>query len=202
MASLTHSSSPIPLPLSHQIEIPPNVYKYKSIMKIILLIIASLSLLAVGWSNRLNIPVGLTTHKSLKAMETFFPETRPPPPRPASSLRKKRDEIISRKARAEWVRLKALHGFNKEEVENEEVIVEREEESVEDIEDQVVEQEDGEVVGVMEEEVRAEAEERESGEVEDRFYSQLELTDMEASKRGLLNWVMQMDFSGQTFFDG
>jgi hypothetical protein len=178
-------------------------------MKIIILIIASLSFIMIGFSNRLNIPVGLTTHKSLKAMETFFPETRPPPPKPASNLeemvRKKRDEIIFRKAREEWVRLTALYGVNRDE-KDEEVTVEREEESVEDTEDQeLVEQEDEDEVDIRqemeEEEVREEEKETGEVEVENRFYSQLEFSDMEASKRGLLNWVMQMEYAGQTFFD-
>jgi len=72
---------------------------------------------------------------------------------------------------------------------------EEEEESIQQA-NEVVDEE-----GFVEEEEVVE-DEQGSGEVEKRFYSQLELSDMEASKRGLLNWVMQMEYAGQTFFDG
>jgi hypothetical protein len=187
-------------------------------MKIFFIIIATLSLFGLGWSNRLNIPVGLTVHKSLKAMETFFPETRRPlPPRPVTSdlvqlLRIRKEEIAAERAREEWARLTAqARGFSKEkEKRDEEAQVEREEDSVKNAEDEIVVQQDDEKEEELfeqedktEVDVMKEMEEEEgTGEVEKRFYSQLELSDMEASKRGLLNWVMQMEYAGKTFFDG
>jgi hypothetical protein len=187
-------------------------------MRIILIFIATLSLLGLGWSNRLNIPVELTVHKSLKAMETFFPETRRPlPPRPVTSdlvelMRIRKAEIAAERAREEWARLTAqARGFSREKEKRDgEVVVEREEESVEDVKDEVVVQQDDEKEEELvqqedkrEGDVMKEMEEEEgTGEVEKRFYSQIELSDMEASKRGSLNWVMQMEYAGKTFFDG
>ena len=90
-------------------------------MRIFFIIVTTLSLLGLGWSNRLNIPVGLTVHKSLKAMETFFPETRTPlPPRPVTSdlvelMRIRKAEIAAERAREEWARLTArAREFSKE----------------------------------------------------------------------------------------
>lgn len=187
-------------------------------MRIFFIIIATLSLFGLGWANRLNIPVGLTVHKSLKAMETFFPETRTRlPARPVTSnlvelMRIRKAEIAAERAREEWARLTAqARGLSKEkEKRDEEVIVERKEESVENVMDeQVVEQDDGKEEEPFEQEDRKEVdvmkemeEEEGTGEVEKRFYSQLELSDMEVSKRGLLNWVMQMEYAGKSFFDG
>jgi hypothetical protein len=222
MGSLTSSSSPLPLPhpLSHPQRLQPEVQsnKYKSIMRIFFIIIASLSLLGIGFSNRLNIPVGLTVHKSLKAMETFFPETRTRlPPRPVTSdlvelMRIRKAEMAAERAREEWAKLtaRAREASKEKEKKDEEVPVKREEENVENVKDeQVVEQDDGkeevlvEQVNKEEVDVMKEMEEEEgTGEAEKRFYSQLELSDMEASKRGLLNWVMQMEYAGKTFFDG
>ena len=222
MGSLTSSPSPLPLPLSQsqpqlqrlQPEVQPK--KYNLTMKISFLIIASLSLLGLGFSSRLNIPVGLIVHKSLKAMETFFPETRTPlPPRPVTSnlvelMRIRKAEIAAERAREEWAKMtaRARESSKEKEKRDEEVVVDREEESVENVEDQEVVQQAEEVVqeevGVKRETEKKEVEEEEevSGEMEERFYSQLELFDMEASKRGLLNWVMQMEYAGKTFFDG
>jgi hypothetical protein len=36
----------------------------------------------------------------------------------------------------------------------------------------------------------------------ERMFTQLELVNVTEEKRGLMNWVMQMEYSGQTFFDG
>jgi len=226
MGSLTSSPSPLPLPLSQsqpqpqrlQPEVQPK--KYNLTMKISFLIIASLSLLGLGFSSRLNIPVGLIVHKSLKAMETFFPETRTPlPPRPVTSnlvelMRIRKAEIAAERAREEWAKMTArARELSKEkEKSDEEVLVKREEESVENVEDQEVVQQDEKVVQEDNKEdvdVKRETEKEEveeegegTGEVEERFYSQLELSDMEVSKRGLLNWVMQMEYAGKTFFEG
>jgi hypothetical protein len=37
---------------------------------------------------------------------------------------------------------------------------------------------------------------------EEKMYSQTELIGVSKEKRGLLNWIKQMDYSGPTFFDG
>jgi hypothetical protein len=182
-------------------------------MKILFIIIATLSLLGLVWSNRLNIPVGLTVHKSLKAMETLFPETRTPlPPRPVTSdlvelMRIRKAEIGAERAREEWAKLTTrAREFSKEqEKRDEQVPVKREEESVENVKDEeVVEEGDEKNEQFVEGEDKQEVVEEEegTGQVKKRFYSQLELSDMEASKRGLLNWVMQMEYAGKTFFDG
>jgi hypothetical protein len=182
-------------------------------MKIFFIIIASLSLLGLGWSNRLNIPVGLTVHKSLKAMETFFPETRRPlPARPVTSdlvqlMRIRKAEMAAERAREEWAKLtaRAREASKEKEKRDEQVPVEREEESADNaVGEEVVQQEDEKNEKFVEGEDKQEVMEEEegTGEVEQRFYSQLELSDMEASKRGLLNWVMQMEYAGKTFFDG
>ena len=137
-------------------------------------------------------------------METFFPETRRPlPPRPVTSnlvelMRMKKAELAAERAREEWAKLTAKAREASQE-RDEEVIVEQEEESVGNVEDEVVVERDE---GENDELVEKEEIEDGRGEVEERFYSQLELTDMEASKRGLLNWVMQMEYAGKTFFDG
>jgi len=153
-------------------------------------------------------------------METFFPETRIPlPPRPVTTdlvelMKIRKTELAADRAREEWAKMTArARELSKEkEKRDEEVGVEREEESVENVEDQEVVQQDEKVVqennkeevDVMREREKEEVEDDEeaSGEIEDRFYSQLELSDVEASKRGLLNWVMQMEYAGKTFFDG
>lgn len=107
-------------------------------------------------------------------------------------------ERAAQRDREEWAKLTArFGGFSKEKADfgAHEVKNEEEEESI---------QQDHEVVdeeGFVEEEEVVE-DEQGSGEVEKRFYSQLELSEMEASKRKLLNWVMQMEYAGQTFFDG
>jgi len=106
-------------------------------------------------------------------------------------------ELAAERAREEWAKLTAR--AREASKEREEVFVEREEESVDNVEDEVVvEQDEGENDELVEKEEIEEG----SGEVEDRFYSQLEVSDMEAGKRGLLNWVMQMEYAGKTFFDG
>jgi hypothetical protein len=127
-------------------------------------------------------------------------------------MRIRKAEMAAERAREEWAKLTArAREFSKEkEKRDEEVIVERKEESVENIMDeQVVEQDDEKEEELFEQEDKKEVEvmeemeeEEGTGEVEERFYSQIELSDMEASKRGLLNWVMQMEYAGKTFFDG
>jgi len=105
--------------------------------------------------------------------------------------------MAAERAREEWAKLTAR--AREASKERDEVIVKQEEESVDNVEHEVVvEQEEGENDELVEKEEIEEG----TGEVEERFYSQLELTDMEASKRGLLNWVMQMEYAGKTFFDG
>jgi hypothetical protein len=146
-------------------------------------------------------------------METFFPETRRPlPPRPVTSdlvelMRIRKAEIAAERAREEWAKLTArAREFSKEkEKRDEEVIVEREEESADNaVGEEVVQQDDSDDKEHVEGEDKREVvvEEEGTGEVEKRFYSQLELSEREASKRGLLNWVMQMEYAGKTFFDG
>jgi hypothetical protein len=41
-----------------------------------------------------------------------------------------------------------------------------------------------------------------TGGEKEKMYTQLELVNVTEEKRGLMNWVMQMGYSGQTFFDG
>jgi len=146
-------------------------------------------------------------------METFFPETRTPlPPRPVTSnlvelMRIRKAEIAAERAREEWAKLtaRAREASGEQEKRDQEVSVKREEESVENVKDQeVVQRDDKENEKLVEQEDKQEVLEVEEGkgEVEERVYSQLELSDMEASKRGLLNWVMQMEYAGKTFFDG
>jgi len=107
--------------------------------------------------------------------------------------------------RKKWEELTAnFRGVSKEEADGgAEVVANGEEEKEESIQqevEEVIEKEEEEEMVVKEEEVVEE--DQGSGEVEKRFYSQLELSEMEASKRGLLSWVMQMEYAGQTFFDG
>jgi len=175
-------------------------------MKISIIIITTLFLLVIGLSNRLNTPVALTHKETLKAMETFFPETRPPiRAKPATTnavelMRKRQMERAAQRDREEWAKLTAkFRGASKEKANGGgELVANREEEEEESIQQDY--EEVKEVVVVEEEDVVGE--EQGSGEVEKRFYSQLELSEMEASKRKLLNWVMQMEYAGQTFFDG
>jgi len=110
----------------------------------------------------------------------------------------KKAELAAERARKEWAKLTArAREASKER--DEEVIVKQEEESVDNVEDEVVvEREEGENNELVEKEEIEEG----RGEVEERFYSQLELSDVGAGKRGLLNWVMQMEYAGKTFFDG
>jgi hypothetical protein len=194
-------SSPTPIfpPTPPPTQQRNNKYKY-TIMKITFLLFGVLSLLTLGWSTRVSLPRGsIKHHQTLKAMETFYPElSRSHPPsqpygfsaQPSNALdvflgemkRKKADDAAE-KMREEWAKLTAkfLGRSNKDVTEAEE-----------DEDDQVVQDEKEEEANKMEA----------VGGVEKRFYSQIEVADMEASKRGLLNWVMQMDYSGQTFFDG
>lgn len=106
-------------------------------------------------------------------------------------MRKVKEEVAMEKAREEWAALtKRFMGASAEKVKSEDIITQDlgEEKKREDVADEK------EVV---------ESDEREE-EMEDRFYSQIELSEMKdsESKRGLLNWVMQMEYTGQTFFDG
>lgn len=167
-------------------------------MKITFIFMVVLGLVTLGWSTRISIPVGITTNKAIRAMETFFPETRPPPVRvpPPSDLlgmmRKVKEEIAMDQAREEWAALtKRFMSQAMEEVKSEDILKQDRGEE---------EHKEGKVV---DEEVLVESDEREE-EVEARFYSQIELSEMKdsKSKRGLLNWVMQMEYAGQTFFDG
>jgi len=112
--------------------------------------------------------------------------------------------MATQRDREEWAKLTArFRRVSKEEASGAGEVVDSEEEgeSVQQ-DDREVEVIGEEVVVVEEEEVVEEDEEQGSEEVKKRFYSQLELSDKEASKRGLLNWVMQMEYAGTTFFDG
>jgi len=116
----------------------------------------------------------------------------------------KKAEIAADRARKEWAKLTA-RAREASKQRDEEVIVKQEEESVDNVEHEiVVERDEGENNEFVEKGEKEEVEgiEEARGEVEERFYSQLELSDMEGSKRGLLNWVMQMEYAGKTFFDG
>lgn len=127
--------------------------------------------------------MGKTTHRAVKAIETFFPETRTRPvsvPKPVPDvmerLRIRKEEIALEKMREEWAALKYRMMSAQDEQERESDLEVGENENVE--------------------------KEEEEEEVEARFYTQLELANSTDTKRGLLNWVMQMEYAGQTFFDG
>jgi hypothetical protein len=97
-------------------------------------------------------------------------------------LRVRKEEIASEKMRDEWAALKyrMMNAQDQDEQEKERVLE----------------------VGENGNEDSYEEKEEKEEEVEGRFYTQLELANSTDAKRGLLNWVMQMEYAGQTFFDG
>ena len=110
---------------------------------------------------------------------------------------KKEKKVAARKAREDW---EALTATLKEQM----LVTENTENAPEEIQNENnTEIEIYEVQGVETKEREEKQEEMKRNDwVKEILYTQLEVTHMESSKRGLLNWAMQMDYAGQTFFDG
>lgn len=134
----------------------------------------------LGRTTVVSIPVARLTHPAMEAMGTFFP---------VPKEKEKGEEIV--KARGGRVKRK---GTRLVEVEVEKVVQQGERVGMSVVEDGKVEVEfqvnNSEMVT-----------DHERGEKE-KMYTQLELVNVTEEKRGLMNWVMQMEYSGQTFFDG
>jgi len=137
----------------------------------------------LGRTTVISIPVARLTHPAYEAMATFFPDSsgtedkgaiKPEPVRVRTE--KEMEEEIKERLEV-LTRLEMNIEMNME--------MEREESIVGDIE-----------IGI-------EVTESEGGEKEEkRMYTQLEIVNVTEEKRGLMNWVMQMEYAGQTFFDG
>jgi len=183
---------------------PPPPYKNNT-MKLIFITITLASIAAIGWSTRVSIPVGVTTNPALEELETFYhdlhPQPTPPPyytvPSMKEMRKKKEKKVAARKAREDW---EALTASLREQM----LVTENTENAPEEIQNEnKTEIEIYEVQGVETKEREEKQEEMKKNDwVKEILYTQLEVTHMESSKRGLLIWAMQMEYAGQTFFDG
>jgi hypothetical protein len=126
----------------------------------------------LGRTTVVSIPVARLTHPAMEAMGTFFPVPK--------DKGKAKETAKARGGRVKGERKRAV-------VQQEE----RVEKSV--VGDGKAEVEFQVNNGEMITEHRVEGE---------KMYTQLELVNVTEEKRGLMNWVMQMEHSGQTFFDG
>lgn len=137
----------------------------------------------LGRTTVISIPVARLAHPAYEAMATFFPESygsedkMPVEPEPVRVKTEKEMEEEVKKRLEDLKRLEMNMEIEKE--------MKREKSIVKDIE--------------IDTEVKeSDVEDKE----EKRRYTQLELVNVTEEKRGLMNWVMQMEYAGQTFFDG
>jgi len=110
--------------------------------------------------------------------------------------KRKEKKVAARKARDDWEALTASL--------REQMLVTENTENVEgkQNEENSTEIEIHEIQGVETKERENQEEMKRNDWVKEILYTQLEVTHMESSKRGLLIWAMQMEYAGQTFFDG
>ena len=135
----------------------------------------------LGRTTVISIPVARLTHPAYEAMATFFPESSGTEEQGAvevEPVRVKSEKEVEEEVKKRLEDLKRLEMNMKMEMERKNSIVEDIEIDTEVKENDVEDKE------------------------EKRMYTQLELVNVTEEKRGLMNWVMQMEYAGQTFFDG
>jgi len=137
----------------------------------------------LGRTTVISIPVARLAHPAYEAMATFFPDSSGTEELGAvevEPVRVKTEKEIEEEVKRRLEDLERLE-MNME-MEKE---MKRERSIVEDIGFDIQVKEYGE-------------EDKEEG----KMYTQLTLVNVTEEKRGLMNWVLQMEYAGQTFFDG